>query len=225
MKKILLVFSFFIVVDCFSQTTISNFSNLITVDDLGFKTYHDVFMEIREEVSLIPCRSYTSPVDPEIKFISYCINDTDNIIYNFYNENLYSIRMETKLIISKPEAENLFKKVTTEKKLEFGIEPKLLNYGMNGSKGSVRYYLTPTGEPDLYKIPLFDKEIASKLSESEFSSEIFGGKIITNLAEFNTPELRISFGIMAKFSENELFFFEAVHLKDYKSDPLPARNP
>jgi len=52
-----------------------------------------------------------------------------------------------------------------------------------------------------------------------------GGKIFTNLAEFNTPKLRISLGIMAKFSENELFFFEAVNLKDYKSDPPPARNP
>jgi len=223
MKKILLVFTFFIVVDCFSQDTIRYFPNLITVDDLGFKTYYDVLMEIREEVSLIPCKTYTRPDFPEFKFIFYCINDKDIIKYKFYNENLYSIEMEYKLNIPQSELESKFKEVVTKIKLEFGIEPELLNYE-NSGKDLVRYYLTPTGERDLYKIPLFDKEMARLLSEQ--FSEIFGGKFFTNLATFNPPKLKVSFGIMAKFSQNELFFYETVHLNDFKSEPpLVGNNP
>lgn len=224
MKTIFLALSFFIFVDCFSQVTVNDFTNLITVDDLGFKTHYDVFMEIREEVSLIPCESITAPMNPGITRITYCVNDKDKISYSFYNENLFGVSIQKKVNMSKQEVENLFKKVTTEKKLKLGIEPKLLNYGDNGEKGMVRYPLTPAGEPDLFKIPLFNKDIASKMSEVFF--KFFNGNVMTNLATFNTSKLNFSFGIMAKFSENELFFFEAVSLQDYMSEPpLVGNNP
>jgi len=210
MKTILLVFSFLIIVDCFSQTTINDFKNLITENDLGFKTYLDV----RKEISLIPCESYTSTINPSLTSITYCINDKENITYSFYNENLISINKEKK-ITSKAEVENIFKNVTTETKLKLGIEPELMNYKI---KGKVSYYLTPTGEPDLYKIPLFDKDFSSQLSES------FGGKMLTNAAGFNTLRIKILFGINVKFSEDELFFFESVQLRDYLNDSSAGRN-
>lgn len=201
--------SLFIVTESFSQVTELELLNLFSLDDFGSKTIHDIKDEIEKELLLIPCKLNSRQLGfTSIYNIKYCLNDITNINFQFHNNILGRLTISSKLT-SKSQAESVFSESVRDEQLNQGIEPEILNYGING----VKYHLTPTGEPDLFKVPLVDKERA--LLMEELAGEAYFEGAVVNKATFSTPTSRVNrtFSIAVKFSENEIYFVETWELR------------
>jgi hypothetical protein len=204
MKKIFLALSLFIVTNCFSQVTMYN---VISVNDIPIKTLDEVVLKIRNELSLTPCKKWTSPFPfegRELTRIQYNVDDKTYFFYIFKDEILTSFGWLEKYS-TKSEVEKEFERKVTILKQDLGIEPELLNYSNSNSLKSIfKYFETPTGDPDLYKIPLVNKDFATKALSLDFCNN-YG--FITNVAGFKPNEglHQCSVGIFVDFNKEEVF--------------------